>query len=118
VPVAVLLLGLTAGVTVGVLTATGLLFGGDERSALAEITPVPDVIGLTKEEAVRVLTAAHLRPIIRYTRRTSGQPSSRVVSATGQVMIAPRGGHPISVGGGHSVGVLSEGDRVQILVSR
>jgi hypothetical protein len=40
-----------------------------------------------------------------------GQPSGIVVAALS-------GGHPISVGGGHSVGVASEGDAVPLIVSR
>ena len=111
VSVALLVLGLGTGVTVGVLTATGVLFGRDDGEAVADVTPVPNVIGMTKQKAVRTLRAAHLRPLVHYTSHVKGQPS-------GLVAVAELGSHPISVGGGYSVGVRSEGDSVQIFVSR
>jgi hypothetical protein len=40
-----------------------------------------------------------------------GQPAGIVVAAL-------FGSHPINVGGGHSVGVASEGDAIPLIVSR
>ena len=104
-----LLLG-SAAVTVSTLALVGV-FSGQRSQPTPQVMPVPDVFGMTKAKAVRTLRAAHLRPVIQFTRHVSGQPSGIVVAALS-------GGHPISVGGGHSVGVASEGDAVPLIVSR
>ena len=66
---------------------------------------------MTVAKAVRALRAAHLRPAVRFTGRVKGQPG-------GMIVAAPLGSHPISVGGGHSVGVATEGDVISLIVSR
>jgi hypothetical protein len=66
---------------------------------------------MTTLKAVLTLKAAHLRPVIKFTRHAKGQPS-------GIVVMALSGSHRISVGGGHSVGVASEGDAIPLIVSR
>lgn len=105
------LLGIAA-VTVSTLALTGVFFG-QQRSqpTTAHVTPVPEVFGMTKAKAVRTLRAVHLRAAIQFTPHLKGKPSGVVVAALS-------GGHPISVGGGHSVGVASEGDSVPLIVSR
>lgn len=105
-----LLLGIAA-VTVATLALTGVFFGQRSQPTTAHVTPVPEVFGMTKAKAVRTLRAAHLRQAVQFTPHVKGQPSGVVVAALS-------GGHPISVGGGHSVGVASEGDSVPLIVSR
>lgn len=105
-----LLLGIAA-VTVSALALVGVFSGQRSQPTTRQVTPVPDVFGMTKATAVRTLRAAHLRPAIQFTRHVKGQPSGIVVAALS-------GGHPISVGGGHSVGVAAEGDAVPLIVSR
>src|SRR5215211_2745337 len=108
--VSLLLLGI-AGVTTCVLVAPGVLFNRQFNTAAPRVTPVPAVVGMTKATAVRTLRAAHLRPVIRFTRHAKGQQSEIVVAAE-------VGHHPISVGGGRSVGALTEGSAVHLIVSR
>jgi beta-lactam-binding protein with PASTA domain len=99
-----------AAITVSALAVAGV-FSSPRSQARSHVTPVPDVFGMTTAKAVRTLRAAHLRPAIQFTRHAKGQPSGIVVAALS-------GGHPISVGGGHSVGVASEGDAIPLIVSR
>ena len=69
------------------------------------------MFGKPKAKAVQTLTAARLQPAIQLTRHVKGQPAGIVVAAL-------FGTHPINVGGGHSVGVASEGDAIPLIVSR
>ena len=100
-----------AGITVSALALAGVFSSPPSGATTSHVTPVPDVFGMTTAKAVRTLEAAHLRPAIRFTRHAKGQPS-------GIVVFALLGGHPINVGGGHSVGVATEGDAVPLIVSR
>jgi hypothetical protein len=106
----VLLLGIAA-ITVSALAVAGVFSGPRSQTTTPQVTPVPDVFGMTKAKAVRTLKAAHLRPAIQITRHVKGQPSGVFVATL-------FGGHPINVGGGHSVGVASEGDAIPLIVSR
>src|SRR5690349_15577093 len=102
-----LLLGLAAN-TVSA-RAVGCVFSGARSNATTpQVVPVPDLAGMTTAKAVRTLKAAHLRPLIRFTRHAKGQPS-------GMIVAAPLGSDPVSVGGGHSVGVASEGDVISLI---
>jgi hypothetical protein len=105
-----LLLGIAA-ITVSALAVAGVFSSPRSQAATPQVKPVPDVFGMTEAKAVRTLKTAHLRPAIRFTRHVKGQPS-------GVVVMALFGGHPINVGGGHSVGVASEGDAIPLIVSR
>jgi hypothetical protein len=106
-----LLLLAIAAVTVSALAVAGV-FSSPRSEATSHVTPVPDVFEMTTAKAVRTLKAAHLRPVIHFTRHAKDQPS-------GIVAVALSGGHPINVGGGgHSVGVAFEGDAVSLIVSR
>jgi uncharacterized protein YcfJ len=107
---AVLLLGIAA-VTVSALAVVAVFSGQRSQASVPQVTPVPDVFGMTKDRAVRTLEAAHLRAVIQYTRHAKGQPSGIVVAAL-------LGSHPINVGGGHSVGVATEDDAIPVIVSR
>ena len=104
------LLGI-ASITASALAVAGVFSSPRSQSTTSPITPVPDVVEMTTAKAIRTLKAAHLRPVIRFTRRANGQPSGIVVAALS-------GSHPINVGGGHSVGVASEGDAIPLIVSR
>ena len=101
----------TAAITVSALAVAGVFSSPRSQAPASHVTPVPDVFGMATANAVRTLRAAHLRPAIQFTRHAKGQPSGIVVASLS-------GGHPISVGGGHSVGVASEGDAVPLIVSR
>ena len=105
-----LLLGIAA-ITVSALAVAGVFSSPRSQATTPQVTPVPDVFGVTEATAVLTLKAADLRPAIQFTRHVKGQPS-------GVVVMALSGGHPINVGGGHSVGVASEGDAISLIVSR
>jgi beta-lactam-binding protein with PASTA domain len=100
-----------AAITVSALAVVGVFSSQRSQASAPQVTPVPDVIGMTKDGAVRTLEAAHLRPVTQFTQHAKGRPSGIVVAALS-------GSHPISVGGGHSVGVASEGDQIPLIVSR
>ena len=108
--VTLLLLGLAA-VTASALAVAGVFSSPRSNASTPQPVPVPDVSGMTAAKAVRTLRAAHLRAVVRFTRHVKGQPS-------GMIVAAPLGSHPISVGGGHSVGVASEGDVISLIASR
>jgi hypothetical protein len=55
-----------AAFTLGVLALTGTLFETHATSAYPAPARVPQVIGLTKDQAVRRIAAAHLKPVVRY----------------------------------------------------
>jgi uncharacterized protein YcfJ len=108
---AVLLLLGIAAITVSSVAVLGVFSGQRSQARSPQVTPVPDVIGMTKDRAVRILEAAHLRPVIKLTRHAKGQQSGIVVAAF-------LGSHPINVGGSHSVGVATEGDAIPLILSR
>ena len=108
---ALLLLLAIAAISVSVLAVAGVFSSSRSEANNPQVVPVPDVSGMTAAKAVQALRAAHLRPAVRFTPRVKGQPS-------GMIVAAPLGNHPISVGGGHSVGVATEGDVISVIVSR
>lgn len=55
------------------------MFGTEATSAYPAPAPVPVVVGLTKEQAVRRIEAAHLKPVVRY-KRSRGVRHGRVTA--------------------------------------
>lgn len=98
-----------AAFTLGLLVLTGTLFGTRARGAYPAPARVPQVMHLTKEQAVRRIEAAHLKPVVRY-RRFRGIRHGRVILVQMSDLLHVRG-HvlpPISL----------EGTPVTIFVAR
>jgi hypothetical protein len=81
VPRRVFLLVSIAAVSLGlgVFDLTGRLFGTEATSAYPAPARLPVVVGLTKDQAVRRIEAAHLKPVVRY-KRLRGVRHGRIIS--------------------------------------
>ena len=66
--------------SLGVLVLTGRLFGTEATSAYPASARVPVVVGLAKDEAVRRIEAAHLKPVVRFKRLRGVRPNGRIIS--------------------------------------
>jgi len=93
------------GLAVGLLAATGVLFGTQHASGFP--APVPLVIGLTEQQARAKIEAAHLVPVVLFTR--AGRESGRVVlESMSNLLHVP----------GHSFRISLEGTPVVLRVTR
>ncbi len=95
------------GLAVGLLAATGVLFGTQHASGFPAPAPVPLVIGLTEQQARAKIEAAHLVPVVLFTR--AGRESGRVVlESMSNLLHVP----------GHSFRISLEGTPVVLRVTR
>ena len=68
-----------AAITLGVLVLTGRLSGTETTTVYPAPARVPVLVGLTKDQAVRRIEAAHLKPVVRY-KRLRGVHHGRIIS--------------------------------------
>ena len=79
-----------AAFTLGVLVLTGRLFGTEATSAYPAPARVPVVVGLTKDQAVRRIEAAHLKPVVRYKRLRRVRQGRIIAMQVTNLLHAPR----------------------------
>ena len=79
-----------AAITLGVLVLTGRLFGTEATSAYPAPARVPVVVGLTKDQAVRRIEAAHLKPVVRYKRLRRVRQGRIIAMQVTNLLHAPR----------------------------
>jgi hypothetical protein len=96
--VVVLSLLAAAAVIAGVLTASGV-FSGGESQAFPAPARVPQIIGLTKQAAVRKVEAARLLPVVHYTRAGNNRHGRVIGVSMGSLLHAKGRLPPISLEG-------------------
>ena len=79
-----------AAFTLGVLVLTGRSFGTEATSTYPAPARVPVVVGLTKDQAVRRIEAAHLKPVVRYKRLRSVRHGRIIAMQVTNLLHAPR----------------------------
>jgi hypothetical protein len=87
-----------AAAVIGLLAASGS-FSGGESHAFPAPARVPQVIGLTKQAAVRKVEAAHLLPVVHYRRGGSNRHGRVVGVSMGRLLHAKGRLPPISLEG-------------------
>jgi hypothetical protein len=93
-----------AAVAAGLLTASGVFSGGGSEAFPAPAR-VPQVIGLTKQAAVHKVEAAHLLPVVSYTRAGAKGRGRVVAVSMGSLLHAKGRLPPISLEGS-SIGLI------------